>query len=132
MLPLPWQRGQVWAMEKGPCETHLAGAAQAGQVDGCCARARAAAFARLARRGRDADLGLEAVRRLLERELHVVAQVGAAEHGRASAAPPPKMSLKMSLKMSPKPGPPCRQRYESTPASELVVAARLFASARIS
>src|SRR5512139_3076621 len=35
---------------------------------------------------RDADLGLEAVRHLLERDLHVVAQVGAAEHVRAAAA----------------------------------------------
>jgi hypothetical protein len=35
---------------------------------------------------RNADLGLEAARRLLEADLEVVAQVGAAEHGRAPAA----------------------------------------------
>src|SRR6185503_179532 len=47
----------------------------------------AGALAGLARAERgDADLGLEAVRRLLEGELEVVAQVGAAEHGAATAA----------------------------------------------
>src|SRR5690606_27474981 len=38
------------------------------------------------RHARNADLGLEAVRRLLERDLEVVAQVGAAKDGGAPAA----------------------------------------------
>src|SRR6185503_15097097 len=51
------------------------------------ARPRAAALADLAhRQAGDADLGLEAVRRLLQGDLEVVAQVGAAEDGRAPAA----------------------------------------------
>src|SRR5882762_6156474 len=66
---------------------HLSGAT-AGRAGGRLRTwARAAALAALAyRHARDADLGLEAVRRLLERDLEVVAQVGAAEHGGASAA----------------------------------------------
>ena len=36
MLPLPWQRGQVCAMEKGPCDTRTWPAPrQVGQVAGC-------------------------------------------------------------------------------------------------
>jgi hypothetical protein len=83
------------------------------------AGARAAALADLADvHRRDADLGLEAVRRLFESELQVVAQVRAAEDGRALAAPPPKISPKMSLKMSPKPPGPAapRRACGSTPA----------------
>src|SRR5205823_10098733 len=35
-LPLPWQRGQVWAMENGPCDTRTCPAPrQEGQVCGC-------------------------------------------------------------------------------------------------
>src|SRR5207247_1651434 len=66
---------------------HLPGAA-AGRAGGRLrAGACAATLAALARRhAGDADLGLEAVRRLLERDLEVVAQVGAAVHGAAPAA----------------------------------------------
>src|SRR5258706_1988376 len=73
---------------EGPLRhAHLAGAAAGRAGLGLAAGARAAAFARLARgHAGNADLGLEAVRRLLQRDLEVVAQVGAAEHGRASAA----------------------------------------------
>jgi hypothetical protein len=76
MLPLPWQRG------------HLSRAAARRAGLRLAPGARAAALAGLAcRHPRNADLGLEAVRRLLERDLQVVAQVGAAEHRRAAAAP---------------------------------------------
>ena len=35
-LPLPWQRGQVCAIEKGPCETRTCPAPRhEGQVTGC-------------------------------------------------------------------------------------------------
>src|SRR5688572_33305014 len=73
---------------EGPLRhAHLAGAAARGAGGGLRAGLRAAALAHLAQRHRrDADLGVEAVRRLLEGDLEVVAQVRAAEHGRASAA----------------------------------------------
>src|SRR2546425_5789034 len=66
---------------------HLPGAA-AGRAGGRLrAGPCAAALATVAQRHAwDADLGLEAVRRLLERDLEVVAQVGATVHGAASAA----------------------------------------------
>ena len=59
-------------------------------------------------RGRHPDLrGLAGIG-FLQRDLHVVAQVGAAlaAAGRAAAAAPPIMSPKMSSKMSEKPPPP--------------------------
>src|SRR5688500_18094903 len=62
---------------------HLPGAAAGRTGRRLRARARAAALADLAHRhGGNADLGLEAVRRLLQGDLEVVAQVGAAKHRR--------------------------------------------------
>src|SRR6185503_19763493 len=73
--------------ERALRHAHLAGAAAGGAGGRLGAGLGAAALAGFARGERgDADLGLEAVRRLLERELQVVAQVGAAEHGAAAAA----------------------------------------------
>src|SRR5262249_12810600 len=62
-----------------------AAAGRAGLWLGAGLGARAVTGLALGER-RDADLGLETVRRLLERDLQVVAQVGAAEDVRASAA----------------------------------------------
>jgi hypothetical protein len=66
----------------------LAEAARAGAAAaGARARLGAGTAARIARvPARHADLGGETVRRLLERDLHAVAQVGAAIHAAASAA----------------------------------------------
>src|SRR3990172_12300378 len=75
-------------------DPHLARAAAGGAGLRLGARlgARTVAGRALGKR-RDADLGLEAVRRLLERDFKVVAQVGAAEDG-GSAAPraPPDLA----------------------------------------
>src|SRR6185295_2031792 len=66
---------------------HLAGAAAGGAGLRLCAGLGAGAAAGDAfGERRDADLGLEAVRRLLEVDLEVVAQVRAAEHGGTAAA----------------------------------------------
>ena len=71
---------------------------------------RAAAMARLARLVRgDADLRLGAPRRILQAELEVVPEVGAAIDAVAAAAPPrcaPKISPKMSPNASEKPPNP--------------------------
>src|ERR1700694_91591 len=65
---------------------HLAGASAGRAGGGLRAGSSAAAFAALAHRhAGKTDLGFEAVRRLLQRDLEVVAQVGAAEHRGAAA-----------------------------------------------
>ncbi len=73
--------------ERALGHAHLAGAAAGRAGGGLGAGPGAAPFADLAYgHRRNADLGLEAVRRLLQRDLEVVAQIGAAEHCRAAAA----------------------------------------------
>src|SRR6185503_17864769 len=89
--------------EKALGEAHLArapaGAAGLGLGAGLLSGALAA-FA--AFQARDLELGLEALGRLLERHLEVVAQMLAPPRARAAPAPPKKPS-KRSSKMVPKP-----------------------------
>src|SRR5438105_1146270 len=74
--------------ERALRDAHLAGAAAGGAGRRVRARPRAGSLAALAgRRAGNADLRVEAVRGLLERDLQVVAQIGAAKHRRAAATP---------------------------------------------
>ena len=78
--PRPWQVGQVRSIEKKPCAARTRPwPSQVGQVVGLGAGLGAGARAGLAGdRGRHLDLGGLAGEGLLERDLEVVAQVGAA------------------------------------------------------
>ena len=87
ILPVPWQRGQVCCIgEKALLHAHLAVAAARGTRRrlraGLGARAFAG-FAFLHRRNADARFG--SARRVFERDLEVVAQIGAAKHRGARA-----------------------------------------------
>ncbi len=108
--PRPWQVGQVRSIEKKPWR----GAHAASAVAGGAGRRLGAGLGAGARavvagdRGRHADLRGLAGKGLLERDLHVVAQVGAAPRGRRTSARwrAAIMSPKISSKMSAKPPAP--------------------------
>ena len=87
-LPLPWHlRARLLDREESLLHAHLAVAAARRAADGLRAGLGAGAVARLALlQRRNADLGFGAARGFLERDLEVVAQIGAAIDVRAAAA----------------------------------------------
>ena len=86
--PRPWQAGQVRSIEKKPCAARMRPVTVAGRADARLrAAAGAAAGAGLADDlARHLDLGGAAGIGLLERDLHVVAEVAAALAAGAAAA----------------------------------------------
>ncbi len=98
ILPVPWQCGQVCWMLKKPWRMRTVPWSRCTSRAGLGAGARlgAAALAGLAAfPGRDADLRVVAARGLLQRDLHAVAQVGAAIDLRAATLPrrpPPRLA----------------------------------------